>query len=65
MRNVVANMEGLAVREGEDGETFVYMLSDNNFGTLVQRTLLIMYRLKPASRPAAEAASPVVSAAAP
>ena len=39
----VDNLEGLAVREG-DGETLVYLLSDDNFNPL-QRTLLLMFAL--------------------
>lgn len=42
----IDNMEGLAVREGPEGETLVYVLSDNNFNAL-QRTLLLMFELVP------------------
>ncbi len=41
----VDNFEGLAVRRGAGGETFVYLLSDDNFSPL-QRTLLMQFRLR-------------------
>lgn len=41
----VDNFEGIAVREAEDGETLVYLLSDDNFSPL-QRTLLLMFALR-------------------
>jgi hypothetical protein len=40
----VDNMEGIATRRGPDGETLIYLLSDNNFNAL-QRTLLLMFAL--------------------
>ncbi len=40
----VDNFEGLAVRRGAGGETFVYLLSDDNFNSS-QRTLLMQFRL--------------------
>ncbi len=43
-RYSIDNMEGIAVREGENGDLLVYMISDNNFNAL-QRTLLLMFRL--------------------
>ena len=39
----VDNMEGLAIRQ-ENGRTFVYLLSDNNFQA-IQRTLLLKFEL--------------------
>jgi len=39
------NMEGLAVRRGRNGETFLYLISDNNYSPL-QRTLLLMFELR-------------------
>lgn len=42
---IIANMEGMAVRHDKEGRTFVYVISDDNFGAPVQRTLLIMYEL--------------------
>ncbi len=41
----VDNMEGIAARRGPDGETLIYLLSDNNFRAL-QRTLLLMFALE-------------------
>lgn len=46
--DTVDNMEGLAVRRGERGETLIYLLSDDNYSPL-QRTLLMMFELE--SRP--------------
>lgn len=43
----IDNLEGLAVRRGERGETLVYAISDDNFNRPIQRTLLIMYELLP------------------
>lgn len=44
-RYSIDNMEGLAVREDKNGDLLIYMLSDDNFNML-QRTLLLMFRLK-------------------
>ena len=41
----IDNMEGVAVREGPNGETFLYMISDDNYSPL-QRTVLLMFELK-------------------
>ncbi len=41
----VDNFEGVAVRRDEDGETLVYVLSDDNFKP-EQRTLLLMFELE-------------------
>jgi hypothetical protein len=41
----IDNMEGVAVRRGANGETLLYLISDNNFSAL-QRTLLLMFELK-------------------
>lgn len=43
----IDNMEGLAVRVGERGETLVYVVSDDNFNRPIQSTLLVMYELLP------------------
>lgn len=43
------NYEGIAVTPGTAGETLVYVVSDDNFNTTVQRTYLLMLAL-PASR---------------
>jgi len=41
---VVDNFEGVAVREGDRGETLIYLISDDNFKPW-QRTLLLMFEL--------------------
>lgn len=41
----VDNMEGLAILERPNGKTLVFLVSDDNFSAL-QRTLLLVYRLK-------------------
>jgi len=41
----IDNMEGIAVRKGRNGETLLYLISDNNYSPL-QRTLLLMFELK-------------------
>lgn len=38
------NMEGLAVKRGDAGETLLYMISDDNFNAL-QRTLITQFRV--------------------
>ena len=40
----VDNLEGIATRIGPDGETLIYLISDNNF-SLFQRTLLLVFAL--------------------
>jgi len=42
----IDNMEGIAVRRGKNGETFLYLIADNNYSPL-QRTVLLMFELKP------------------
>jgi len=44
----IDNMEGLSVRAGDNGDVFVYVMSDDNFSRL-QHTYLLMFRLKAAS----------------
>lgn len=39
------NYEGLAVSRDADGGTLVWLMSDNNFNTLFQRNLLLLFRL--------------------
>jgi hypothetical protein len=46
MNFIIDNMEGLSVRTGEDGETLVYLVSDDNFSAPVQQTLLMMFVLR-------------------
>lgn len=40
----IDNMEGLSVRQDEDGRTLLYVISDDNFNA-VQRTLLLVFAL--------------------
>ncbi len=47
----IDNMEGLAVHTGPAGETVLTLLSDDNFNTILQRTLLLQFVL--ADAPAA------------
>lgn len=42
----IDNMEGMAVRRGPKGETFIYLISDDNY-SILQRTLLLMFELTP------------------
>ncbi len=41
----VANFEGIDARRGADGETLLYLVSDDNF-SFAQRTLLMMFELR-------------------
>jgi len=47
------NMEALAVRQNAAGEVIIYIMSDNNYNRL-QRNLLLMFRLGPATKKATE-----------
>lgn len=40
------NMEGASVRKGANGETLVYLVSDDNFNRGVQATLLMLFRVE-------------------
>ncbi|MGZ8996430.1 MAG: esterase-like activity of phytase family protein [Rhodospirillales bacterium] len=44
--DTVDNMEGIDARKGANGETLLYLLSDDNFSPL-QQTLLMMFELEP------------------
>ena len=46
MNFMIDNMEGLSVRKSADGETLVYVVSDDNFNTPLQQTLLMLFELK-------------------
>jgi len=46
-RYEIDNMEGLAVHQGARGETVLTIVSDNNFNTFLQRTLLLQFELAP------------------
>lgn len=39
----IDNMEGIAVHEGDGGETIVSLISDDNFSRLLQRTVLLQF----------------------
>ena len=41
----VDNFEGIEARKGEQGETIVYLISDDNFSDR-QRTYLLMFELR-------------------
>ncbi|MBM3525644.1 MAG: esterase-like activity of phytase family protein, partial [Alphaproteobacteria bacterium] len=41
----VDNMEGVDARRGPKGEVLVYLVSDDNFNRVAQRTLLLMFEL--------------------
>lgn len=45
MRENIDNMEGLALRRGASGHTYLYMISDDNYDHTLQRTLLLMFEL--------------------
>ena len=51
MRETIDNMEGLSLRRGNDGKTYLYMISDDNYNRALQRTLLLMFELAPAQYP--------------
>lgn len=46
MNRIIDNMEGLDVRAGADGETLVYLVSDDNFNASLQQTLIMMFELR-------------------
>jgi hypothetical protein len=43
----IDNMEGLAVHRGPGGETVLTLVSDNNYNSLLQRTILLQFTLEP------------------
>ena len=55
----IDNMEGLAVRPGENGETLLTIVSDDN-NSLLQRTLLLQFALPPEADANAKAARTVI-----
>ena len=42
----IDNLEALALSTGEDGETVITLMSDDNFNRFLQRTLLLQFTLK-------------------
>ena len=45
MRYEIDNMEGLAVHKDPAGRTVITLISDNNFNTFLQRTMLLQFEL--------------------
>lgn len=43
----IDNMEGLAVHKGPLGETVLTLVSDDNYNSILQRTLLLQFTLRP------------------
>ena len=41
----IDNMEGLAVHRDASGETILTLISDDNFNTFLQRTILLQFTL--------------------
>jgi hypothetical protein len=52
----IDNMEGLAVHQDSRGETVLTLISDNNFNSLLQRTLLLQFTLLADGRTTVEGA---------
>jgi hypothetical protein len=46
MAFMIDNMEALSVRNGANGETLVIIVSDDNFNTPLQQTLIMLFELK-------------------
>lgn len=42
----IDNMEGLSVNRGPNGETLIYIISDDNFNHPLQQTMLMMFELR-------------------
>lgn len=42
----IDNMEGLGVHEGPDGEAVLTLISDDNFSSFLQRTILLQFALR-------------------
>ena len=51
MRNQIDNMEGLAIRTDEHGQTILTLVSDDNGSAILQRTILLQFALVPPSPP--------------
>ena len=51
MGDQIDNMEGLAIRTGEHGETILTLVSDDNGNTFLQRTILLQFALVPPTVP--------------
>jgi hypothetical protein len=46
MHENIDNMEGLALRRDARGHTLLYMISDDNYNLVLQRTVLLMFELE-------------------
>ncbi len=51
----IDNLEGLGVHRSATGETILTMISDNNFNSLLQRTVLLQFALKDQPAPTTQA----------
>lgn len=54
----IDNMEGIAVHNGADGEVVITIISDDNFNSFLQRTVLLQFALPRDRHPRAARASP-------
>jgi hypothetical protein len=54
----IDNMEGLAIHRDDRGETVLTLISDDNFNTLLQRTILLQFTLGPLDQQAAKRTRP-------
>ncbi len=55
MRYEIDNMEGIAVHKDRQGRTILTLISDNNFNSFLQRTLLLQFELPATPQQAAGA----------
>ena len=46
MHENIDNMEGLALRRDSHGKTLLYMISDDNYNLVLQRTVLLMFEVE-------------------
>jgi hypothetical protein len=46
MHENIDNMEGLALRRGRNGKTLLYMISDDNYNLILQRTVFLMFEVE-------------------
>jgi hypothetical protein len=47
LNSEIDNMEGLAIHQNKHGRTILTVISDDNFNSFLQRTLLLQFELKP------------------
>jgi hypothetical protein len=47
MNFMIDNMEGMSLRKGANGETLIYLVSDDNFNAPLQQNLLMLFELRP------------------